>query len=322
MDRNKREEIKKQLAEEGFRLKEIREISKGRNSNVYKLQDANGAQYLYKKYAKPNERDMRNRLETEKNFLDYCKIIGLSNVPTVEIYNKYDNWIIMSWLNGRHIDYLCDRDISQIVNFISRLNNRRHKSYAKKIELASEAIVSHQSLVRDILRKKMLLQKTKAGNKLRDEIKKWVEENLVPSIDNELSLFAKRIEDKAHWQIHSHQLVVSPSDVGIHNTIRSDDNRLLFFDFEYAGKDDMSKQVCDWIEQPEYQFTLKQSGEFIESLIQLELTHDSWIDRLKDIRVLVRLKWCLIMLRSYREDQETLADFEKVKSYYNKTDRR
>src|SRR5947209_3697626 len=43
---------------------------------------------------------------------------------------------------------------------------------------------------------------------------------------------------------------ISPSDFGFHNTIRSEDGRLRFFDFEYAGWDDPAKTVCDFFCQP------------------------------------------------------------------------
>ena len=44
--------------------------------------------------------------------------------------------------------------------------------------------------------------------------------------------------------------VVSPSDFGFHNALRTEDGRLAFLDFEYAGWDDPAKLVCDFELQP------------------------------------------------------------------------
>ena len=80
-----------------------------------------------------------------------------------------------------------------------------------------------------------------------------------------------------HWQNLKSFAIASPSDVGIHNTLKQQ-KKLYFIDFEYSGIDDFSKLAADWILQPECCFNQDQERIFVNLLLEKTngLIDDSW----------------------------------------------
>ena len=90
-------------------------------------------------------------------------------------------------------------------------------------------------------------------------------------------------------------IIISPSDVGLHNTIRKQ-AELSFIDFEYSGLDNIAKLMVDWIVHPEFCFDRELEKNFIEGIDrELEFTDESWITQYLSIKKLSILKWCLII---------------------------
>jgi hypothetical protein len=62
--------------------------------------------------------------------------------------------------------------------------------------------------------------------------------------------------------------VVSPSDVGFHNSLFDSDTREIYlFDFEYSGLDSPLKAIIDFVFQPEYHLDFHQAEVFFEAMI-------------------------------------------------------
>ena len=97
---------------------------------------------------------------------------------------------------------------------------------------------------------------------------------------------------------------------------------LKFIDFEYAGLDDLSKLVGDWVVQPEYVLNTKQEEILINEIHagMDQIIGSSWIERLIDVKPLMQIKWCLIMLRNFQFDHTSetvlIQRLEKIKNYY------
>ena len=93
---------------------------------------------------------------------------------------------------------------------------------------------------------------------------------------------------------------------------------LYFFDFEHSGLDDLSKLIADWTLQPEYIFS-EEEAEYLINKVKDYMTDNGWVQRYIQIRRLIRAKWVLIMLRSYRENKLKENEWEKILKYYEKT---
>lgn len=105
------------------------------------------------------------------------------------------------------------------------------------------------------------------------------------------------LENELPWQ----ERCISPSDFGFHNALLTDDGRLRFIDFEYAGWDDPAKTVCDFFCQPALPVPLEYYGTFIDAVVaglQEPQKHCQRIDLLLPV---YQIKWCCILLNNFLE---------------------
>ena len=123
------------------------------------------------------------------------------------------------------------------------------------------------------------------------------------------------------WANKNKSLIISPSDVGIHNIIKTARGH-VFYDFEYSGYDDLAKMVSDWIYQPNHI-----GAECVESIIKdfnktlIYQQDDAWIERLEDTRMLNKIKWLLIIAKNTYQGEEvwdTNKTFDKyIERHFN-----
>ena len=87
---------------------------------------------------------------------------------------------------------------------------------------------------------------------------------LLNQINSEYQFILKNnIIKESYKKILIKNLILSPSDFGFHNSLFRN-NKLFFFDFEYAGWDDPIKLMCDFILNPDYKISSKNEIFFIE----------------------------------------------------------
>ena len=92
--------------------------------------------------------------------------------------------------------------------------------------------------------------------------------------------------------------MLSPSDFGFHNALRTGDGTLVFIDFEYAGIDDCCKLVGDFFSQPRIPVSIEYLSLFLDNAFTPQ--QNTMIRaRLPVILPLVRLKWCCILLNEF-----------------------
>ena len=162
------------------------------------------------------------------------------------------------------------------------------------------------------------LKLVKPRNDLDREIGIWISDYLI-SLANNATAKAKRHESKTYWKNENICKIISPSDVGIHNTIRTNIG-IAFVDFEYSGWDDICKFVCDWILQPEYLFSKIQARAFVNEISNCATCiNDGWISRCDDIADLIKVKWITIMLKDYFSNKIDCKQWGKIKKYYKES---
>jgi hypothetical protein len=108
----------------------------------------------------------------------------------------------------------------------------------------------------------------------------------------------KRVISEKDREITQSERCLSPSDFGFHNTIRSGDGRLRFFDFEYAGWDDPAKTICDFFCQP----AVPVPNEWLPAFLQEiggAFPGGELAERVALLLHVYQTKWCCIMLNDF-----------------------
>ena len=107
------------------------------------------------------------------------------------------------------------------------------------------------------------------------------------------------------------QRCLSPSDFGFHNALLSEDGRLRFFDFEYAGWDDPAKLACDFFCQPQVPVAFRHRDDFLARLAQALELDAAFSDRARRLQPAYQVKWCCIMLNEFVRGDRARRDFAK-----------
>ena len=155
-------------------------------------------------------------------------------------------------------------------------------------------IVSSQTISENTLNEiKRLMCRTSESNliELMDKLK-----NKAQTEYNKLSA----LKDKSWWK--EKEFIVSPSDIGIQNCLRSSNN-LVFIDFEYAGLDDMAKLINDLVHQPNHEFNEIEENIIINEILRRNICGDSWKQRYDDLREIIKIRWEIIKIKKAIKNQ-------------------
>jgi hypothetical protein len=143
------------------------------------------------------------------------------------------------------------------------------------------------------------------GIQLEDAIDRdaasFAEEKLAPSwraVEKEIHGKAANVAGNTGLLDES-QRCVSPSDFGFHNALIGTDSRLRFLDFEYAGRDDPAKLVCDFFCQPELPVPIRFWDYFSDRLEAGVGWASGWRERARLLLPAYRVKWCCILLNEF-----------------------
>ena len=138
-------------------------------------------------------------------------------------------------------------------------------------------------------------------------------------LDDVIQSLKPKVHKCRYWDDIRDHAIASPSDIGIHNILRTSGG-LFFLDFEYAGRDDLSKLAADIIVHPEYTLTGSKEKILLNKLQtnMRNIIPESWLLRLDDIKPLISIKWCLIMLRKSEENNLCENQLKKTMLYFKK----
>jgi len=296
-------------------IKKWEEIKKGINSRVLKVLDQNNASYAIKIYPEPNSYDKRQRLHHEKAFLDHLAKNEIHNTPKIKHVNFELNYCLMNWIDGKSITSLSSQQIKEISLFISKINECSRQDIAH-LPYASESLECPKKFAESINLRFKNLYAINPASKIGREVKAWLGKSLSSYMKNLLTILENNFHDNA-WLTDERCTYISPSDVGIHNTL-SVNKSLYFLDFEYAGIDDLCKLASDWILQPNYPFSKEEEENFLSSLeTEFLYKRDDWKRRYRMIKELMVVKWILIMLRAHMDDNINAAQWEKIQNYFS-----
>ena len=110
---------------------------------------------------------------------------------------------------------------------------------------------------------------------------------------------------------------LSPSDFGFHNSLRIDEQKIVFLDFEYFGWDDPAKMVSDFLWHPAMSLSEDLKVYFVRRMRTIFKEDPGFNVRLKSVFPLFGLKWCLIFLNEFISTESDRRDF--ASPFKNKT---
>lgn len=270
----------------------LKKLSGGINNPVYQCSSRYG-KWVIKGFPARSQ-ESRDRFIAEYQFVEYASKAATHYVPRLVYKDELTRCIVYDYIDGYHYlskDKPSGADIKDALDFL-RLINMDHSTAKSLIRQdASEGFLSLTEHLSNINSRIDSMNSTH----LHGELKSTADSKLDDLRSCSLSL-SKRLDSAigsgaVNDSIRRDELVVSPSDFGFHNAIKTQ-RGLKFFDFEFAGWDDPLKMYFDFILQP--RVPVMKSPYSITMVIGNSVELDS--ERAHLMLELLKLKWRCIVL--------------------------
>ena len=272
-------------------------LTGGKNNRVYRVILADGPPLVLKSYFS-DPRDARDRLGAEWAFLTYARNRGVQNLPKPLARDRAARVGLYSHIEGRRLaaGEVDARHIDAAIAFVLAVNAPPRDPWA--LEVGSEACFSLAQHVATVERRVAKLLLLDPDAPLRAEAARFVSGRLAPLWAVVKAGILAEAGPSYDDELPTPDIVVSPSDFGFHNAL-VDGTGIAFLDFEYAGRDDPAKLICDFFCQPEVPVPACLFGEAARRIVQdlgLSADHAARCELLLD---LYRVKWVCIMLNPF-----------------------
>jgi hypothetical protein len=289
--------LARQLTEQSGlgRPRTLSRLAGGKNNQVYRLDTEAGVPLVLKRYFS-DPRDGRDRLSAEWNFLERAWQDGVRAIPQPRARDASAHAALYGFVPGRKLDAseLKPAHIDAAADFILAINTRRHAD----LSAASDACFSISDHLELVERRLLRLAALDSQAPHAAEAQRLVFATLRPSWGGVRERTVREALARGldlHHTLSELECGLSPSDFGFHNALATDDGRLIFLDFEYAGRDDPAKLVVDFFCQPEVPVPLAYLDRFIARLA-LDEGAQARCRLLLDV---ARVKWACILLNDF-----------------------
>ncbi len=280
----------------------VEPVHAGGNNRVFRVTDDRGAVFLAKQYLSPSM-DGRNRMETEYGALSLLRGHGFANVPAPVARAGTGDLALYEFIEGAPAaGTVTDTDLNRILLFLIRLARLGRELPESAAPRAAEACFSLRELEGNIRgRAETLLALGGDGGPAR-EMRDFVNRRALPALGDAAAWAESRLAARGlsvEQAIPRHERVLSPSDFGPHNALRTAEGALAFVDFEYFGWDDPAKTLSDFLLHPATPLSAAQkqrvSKVFLEGLPEWELAPE----RFPAAHPLFAVKWGMILLNGF-----------------------
>ena len=274
-------------------------IGGGANSRVYHFVGSDTCQYAVKFYFM-QESDTRDRLGTEFASMSFLWEQGLRCVPRPIMVDRKQSCAVYEYVEGSKISFqdVTAADIDEVIVFLEQLKCLNDKASTKSFGSASEACFSTQQIFDNIQWRIKRLEHSLDKNK---DLNHFLVNDYIPFLE----ILIQREKEKLvcfDSEIPLQERTLSPSDYGFHNAIRNKEGKIIFFDFEYFGWDDPAKMISDFILHPAMDLSNDLKNRFIQKMYAVFQDYSNLPKRVETAYALFGLKWCLIFLNEFVED--------------------
>jgi hypothetical protein len=265
-------------------------------NNRVLLAEAGDRTFLVKQYFQHPE-DPRNRFETERVFYTFLWDANVRSVPEPLAWYPEERLAVLEYVRGEKPTAATPELLQEAIGFLIEINRRRNAAAASSLPVASEACFSVAKHLAAVDRRIEWLRKIVPRGARHEAAIAFVQERLAPAW-MALRDETERVVSGKDRVLAQGERCISPSDFGFHNTIRSADGRLRFFDFEYAGWDDPAKTVCDFFCQPAVPTPNEWLPTFLDQIAGA-FVGDDLAARVALLLPVYQTKWCCIMLNDF-----------------------
>lgn len=278
-------------------LSSIRSIQGGGNNRVFCVTTDAGTRVLLKAYFQ-SPGDPRNRFLHEQAFHRLAAERGISCVPKVFGWDEEHRLGLFEFVDGRKLDP-CEVDTAAVdacSDFFCALNSTRDgEPSSTDLPAASEACFSIEEHLQVVERRvQRLVAAGKAG--MREDACALIAGELLPRWETVRASILQRGHSRE--SLPERMRCFSPSDFGFHNALLST-RGLVFFDFEYSGKDDPAKMACDFFCQPEIPVPENLLPAFLERTLLSNWSKEDYSARVLALLPAYRIKWTCIILNVF-----------------------
>ena len=275
-------------------IKSIQLIKKSLNSDIYSV-IYKGKKCILKKY-KSND---INRITRETNILKLLNKNNFSKVPKIYLSDKKNKFVIMNFINGVPPTFN-ESYIIQIADYINKMQSFIKTEEKINIPLAAESAFSINEHFEKTIQKLYVIKENIKIYKEANKIFNLIELEILPWI-NKYKLFLEKDNYAFNKKINHNQMILSQSDIGIHNSIIYK-GQLFTFDYEYAGLDDPSKTFCDLFLHPSVLLDEYKMSSIFSKIKSFKIFNNSYNKSLK-ILPLYRYKWFAIIINSFLKNK-------------------
>jgi hypothetical protein len=276
----------------------IERVKGGGNNQIFKVRE--GAHcFALKCYAN----DGRDRLGAEFDGLRFLAGNGIACVPNPVACAREQRIALYNWVDGTNPGELGDHDIDAMFAFMTRLGQLAALPEARQLAPASDACLRFGAVFDQFEARLARLSPYLDGH---GEVRDFIAGSLVPARDKMLAGYRQALAEHRFSLADSlpdSARILSPSDFGRHNMLRSASGELVFLDFEYFGWDDPVKFTCDLILHPGSQFPRSVQIALLQRAQDLFSGADNFfVARLYSLLRVFGLIWCLILLNEFIPD--------------------
>jgi hypothetical protein len=276
-------------------------LSGGANNRVYRVGVDAGAALL--KYYFRHPEDPRDRLGAEFAFARFAWDGGVRALPRPLACDAAAGLGLFEFVAGRPLlpEEVDDWAVGQALDFTGDLNRARLRASARSLPKASEACFSLEDHFALVARRVERLQTIAVTGDVDAEAEAFARTELAaawPDVLGAARAHARACRLPAE-PLDPSEWCVSPSDFGYHNAILAADGRLRFIDFEYAGRDDPAKLVCDFFCQPALPAPAAAFERFARAVAAAMPSPALHLERARLLLPVYRVKWCCIMLNEF-----------------------
>ena len=283
-------------------------LTGGGNNRVYRVREA-GRNAVLKHYFL-QAADLRDRFGAERSFYNYLWSRGIRRTPEPLAWDGERRLGLLGFVDGRKLRAgEVDRAaVKQALDFILELNQPGESAAAEVLPPASEACFSGAAHLERIDHRVARLELMEGGTALDREALEFVRGRLQPAWKEARARLCQDYGDLER-PLPPRESILSPSDFGFHNALLAPDGRLRFIDFEYAGRDDPAKLICDFFCQPQTPVPLDFWAFFVGGLLDGLKLDGGLARRARRLLPAFQIKWCCIMLNEFGPADQARRDF-------------
>jgi hypothetical protein len=257
----------------------------------------------------PFPRGFAGRFASEKAFYTHAQNKAPGKVPQVQAWDPEGEAGLFFWVEGRKLTQpeVTGARVQEALEFFAALN-RLPLPTLSDLPSAAEAawtVCEHLDLVN---RRISRLQQISGKDSEAEEARHLVREKVMPAWERIFKTANREWPEKGRGT-HRATACVSPSDFGFHNSLLGGDDRLRFFDFEYAGWDDPAKMAADFFCQPRIPAPASEFPRIAARLAELFPQDAEVAERATSLWPVYRMKWICIMLNEFLPAGKTRRGF-------------